>query len=136
MEVASTGARTPLTPAKCPQLKRFGVLLRHSELGTPASRAALMYSSRRWNLLLGPGGAAALPPAGEALVPACQVFAFRQEELPEVTLAASEAKKELVSTKGTPPAFALPVKVLSFWRGSVVLAEQSLARRSLAVRGG
>ena len=67
-----------------------------------------MYSGRRWNLL-GPGSAAALPPTGVALVPACQVFAFRREELPEVTLAASEAKKELVSTKGTPPALARPV---------------------------
>ena len=93
--------------------------------------------SRRWSLFLGPGGAATLPPAGEALVPACQVFAIRQEVLPVVPLAASEALKELVNTKGLPRALALPVKVLSFLRGAAfVLALESLARRSLAVRGG
>ena len=118
-----------------PALLRF-LSLGSSELGTSASRAAL-------STVVGDGASSSdrvVPPCslplGEALVPACQEFAIRREVLPVVPLAASEAMKELVSTKGTPPAFALPVKVLSFWRGSVVLAEQSLARRSLAVRGG
>ena len=46
-------------------------------------------------------------------------LAFWREALPEVSLAASELQKELVSTKGTPPAFALPEFSLLLGRGSL-----------------
>ena len=58
-------------------------------------------------------------------------LAFRQKALPEVPLAASELQKELVSTKGTPPAFALPEFSLLLGRGSFVLAKNHSLAGSL-----